>query len=47
MNQGAYTFATTWRWQRPIPKYVAFSNGKLKIIKDEETFEQRFAGCKF
>jgi diaminopimelate decarboxylase len=47
MNQGAYTFATTWRWQRPICKYIAFSKGKFKIVKSEETFEQRFSGCKF
>lgn len=50
MNQGAYTFSTTWRWQRPIPVYVAFnkdSKDKFKTVKSEETFEERYAGCKF
>jgi len=47
LNQGAYTFATAWRWQRPIPKYVSFKKDKLRLVKDEETFEQRFIGCRF
>ena len=51
MNQGAYTFSTTWRWQRPISKYIAFNKDtpkdKFKPVKSEETFEQRYAGCRF
>jgi diaminopimelate decarboxylase len=54
MNQGAYTFSTSWRWQRPIAKYIAFnseksknSGGKFLLVKSEETFDQRYAGCKF
>ena len=51
LNQGAYTFSTAWRWQRPIAKYVSMntSNGKssLKLVKSEETFEERYIGCRF
>jgi len=47
MNQGAYTFSTAWRWQRPISKYVSFNNSNLKLVKSEETFEERYSGCKF
>jgi diaminopimelate decarboxylase len=48
LNMGAYTFSTAWRWQRAIPKYVTFSarKGKSVIVKDEESFEDRYSGCK-
>jgi len=47
MNQGAYTFSTAWRWQRPIAAYVAFSGNRITPVKQAESFNQRYAGCKF
>jgi diaminopimelate decarboxylase len=47
VHQGAYTFSTAWRWQKPIAPYVSFNNSKVKIVKDRETFEDRYSGCKF
>ncbi len=47
MHQGAYTFSTAWRWQRPIAAYVSFSGKNLELVKREENFEERYAGCKF
>ncbi len=47
MNQGAYTFSTAWRWQRPTAAYAAFSGNRITLAKQEETFDQRYAGCRF
>lgn len=47
LNQGAYTFSTAWRWQRPISRYVSMSRSGIKLVKSEETFEERYSGCKF
>jgi diaminopimelate decarboxylase len=47
MHQGAYTFSTAWRWQKPIAPYIAFNKGKIKLIKKEETFKDRYSGCLF
>ena len=47
MHQGAYTFSTAWRWQRPIAAYISFSGKNIELVKREETFEERYAGCKF
>jgi len=46
-NQGAYTFSTAWRWQRPIPRYVSFKDDKLTVVKLEENLEERYSGCRF
>jgi len=46
LHQGAYTFSTAWRFIEPIAPYVSFSGNKLTLAKSEETFCQRYAGCK-
>jgi diaminopimelate decarboxylase len=47
MHQGAYTYATAWKFIKPIAKYVSFHNGKLSVVKDEETFTDRYGRCLF
>ncbi|MBN1544453.1 hypothetical protein JW898_03245 [Candidatus Woesearchaeota archaeon] len=47
LHQGAYTFSTAWRWQRPTAEYVAVSGRNIKLVKKEEEFSQRYAGCMF
>lgn len=51
MNQGSYSYSTTWRWQRPTAAYVAMNlnskSKRLKLVKKEETFSERYAGCEF
>ncbi|MFA7662610.1 MAG: hypothetical protein WCX88_01715 [Patescibacteria group bacterium] len=45
LHQGAYTFSTAWRWQRPTAAYVSFYKNRLKLVKKTETFDERYAGC--
>lgn len=45
LHQGAYSFSTAWRWQRPIAPYIAFAGERLLEVKAAETFDQRYAGC--
>jgi len=47
LHQGAYAFSTAWRWQRPVAAYVAFSGKTIRLVKHEESFSQRYAGCRF
>lgn len=47
MHQGAYTFSTAWRFIRPIAPYLSFSGKRIVLAKKEETFKQRYMGCRF
>jgi len=47
MHQGAYTYATAWKFIKPIAKYVSFYKGKLLVVKDEEAFTDRYGKCVF
>ena len=44
-HQGAYTFSTAWRFIRPVPRYVAFEDGRYTLAKEAERFADRYAGC--
>lgn len=46
-TQGAYTYATAWKFINPIPKYVVLKGNKLFLAKKEETFNERFRSCVF
>lgn len=47
LNCGAYTFSTAWRWQRPTAAYYVLRNNKLHLVKKQETFDDRYRGCRF
>jgi diaminopimelate decarboxylase len=47
MHQGAYTYSMSWRFIKPIAKYVAISGNKMIVVKDAESFSARYAGCTF
>lgn len=47
MHQGAYTYATAWKFIKPISKYVGFKNNSVRLLKDEEQFEDRYRKCIF
>ena len=45
LHQGAYTFSNSWRFIKPIAKYVALKDKKLILAKKEESFKDRYSGC--
>jgi diaminopimelate decarboxylase len=46
LHQGAYTFSGAWRFIKPGAPYVVIDkNNDLKLVKKEETFEDRYSGC--
>ncbi|MGV8140955.1 MAG: diaminopimelate decarboxylase family protein [Candidatus Woesearchaeota archaeon] len=47
MHQGAYTYATAWKFIKPIAKYVSLYKDKISIVKDQETFNDRYDRCVF
>jgi diaminopimelate decarboxylase len=50
LHQGAYTFSTAWRWQRPTPAYVAFQgnkDNKFILAKKAESFAVKYKECRF
>ena len=48
LHQGAYTFSGAWRFIKPGAPYVVIDkNNDLKLVKKEETFEDRYSGCEF
>lgn len=47
LMQGSYTFSRAWRFIKENAPYVVISDGKLKLVKEKERFEDRYSGCKF
>lgn len=44
LHQGAYTFSCAWRFIKPIPRYIVIDGKKIYCGKEEEKFNERYAG---
>jgi diaminopimelate decarboxylase len=47
LHQGAYTYSCSWRFIKPIAQYVALCGKEPLLVKEKETFKERYSGCRF
>lgn len=48
LHQGSYTFSGAWRFIKSGAPYIIIDkDNNLKLIKKQETFEDRYSGCEF
>ncbi|MFH2021525.1 MAG: hypothetical protein ABIJ34_09000 [archaeon] len=47
LHQGAYTFSMSWRFIKPIAKYIALTGNKIIVAKEAESFRDRYSKCIF